>query len=77
MAVACQLCSATGEISDERMIWREEGQRRRSIRLEARENMRTFALRTGIPIIAVSDAERGIQNPWVVFAMEMREEDHG
>lgn len=59
----CDLCSATGKVSDEQIQWREKGSKFRDARIDRVETLRDFARRHSLDVSDVSKAERGVIDP--------------
>ena len=66
LSIDCDLCSATGKVSDEQIQWREKGLKLRDARIERGETLRDFARRHNIDVSDVSKAERGVIDPKIL-----------
>ncbi len=61
--IDCDVCGATGSISDEQLGWIERGAKPRNTRVESGVTMRDFAKRHGLDVGDLSKAERGAIDP--------------
>ncbi len=62
-SIDCDVCDATGSISDEQLGWIERGAKLRNAHVESGVTMRNFAKRHSLDVGDLSKAERGAIDP--------------
>lgn len=61
--VPCRRCGESGKIPAAQMLWHQDGQWYKALRLSGQETLRDAAKRLNLDVMVLSDAERGCVDP--------------